>query len=891
MSTTTKSLLIGLLGGTLITASAAVVAEEAVSQGEPQAPRAAAAHDRLDEGVQDVLAGSAAEAVIDDSATTDGGSGDATEKSALTTAGAAVAVTTDGEMTPMVGQPQRVSRTAAKPLATAQDGPPAVRPDAARAPSVGFSSGSFTPQAGADPDLLGKVRSGRRGRPIYAFLMLDEFLNEAIERNLRKLGVEVLGPHGDAYKIKLPANETVVREVEALPSVRWLGLSRREQRQSQELRQLGDRAAAPAGVAALPVTINLFEGDVREQMKRKLQAAGATVGAYDAELKAYRAVVSPEVLERIVDLEFVLFVEPVLTSGGGHDQSMATMGMDYIRPGGAGTRYNGASTTLGILDSGFMVGGAAPTTHQDLNKWGCGRNFTSETSVWDDQNGHGTHVLATIAGTGTANSRYRGAAIGIGSSGTNRLRAAKIWDRTNSGQMSWMENALDYMDDASDCSGESPRPQVINISGGGYWGSALSGTDSTSRKLDEKVWNYGQAYVVCVGNNGSGASTTWTPGVAKGALTVGNVLDNGYLSVGDVNGSSSRGPTADGRMKPNVVAPGTTVTSARAGTTNGYSDKVGCSMATPHVSGLAATLMEHYADFRWRPYLLRAHMMATAIPHDNVTTPANNSSGGRNDYGLGRVSAYVSHWARDNANGWTTHWSWGSVTPSTWRQRDIVVPAGTDRLVVVMTWDEPAASAGASNAVSYDIDLWVDRGADCTGSLGQCGEWASQSYIDNTEYVVINNPPAGTYRLKATPWNVPGSGLPVGIAATIVRGDPTPPMTLSAVPSTTLPRVGTSFTVTTTLTDPAYVASGVHLALSSMTPGVTIQDVRTIREDGIGMVFAGANNLTLGNTRQGDSRIATWTLRATSAGAKQLQFRAWSENGGTRLVTTQVTAQ
>ena len=61
----------------------------------------------------------------------------------------------------------------------------------------------------------------------------------------------------------------------------------------------------------------------------------------------------------------------------------------------------------------------------------------------------------------------------------------------------------------------------------------LTGTDSTSRKLDDKVWTNRQTYVVCGGNTGPGARTIWTPGVAKNALTVGNVIDNGYLSVGD----------------------------------------------------------------------------------------------------------------------------------------------------------------------------------------------------------------------------------------------------------------------------------------------------------------------------------------------------------------------
>ena len=76
------------------------------------------------------------------------------------------------------------------------------------------------------------------------------------------------------------------------------------------------------------------------------------------------------------------------------------------------------------------------------------------------------------------------------------------------------------------------------------------------------------------------------------------------------------------------------MTSARAGTTNQYRQLSGTSMATPHVTGLAATLMEHYPEFRGNPALLRAHMMASAIAHDDVTAMSN-------DYGLGRVSGYL----------------------------------------------------------------------------------------------------------------------------------------------------------------------------------------------------------------------------------------------------------
>ena len=70
-------------------------------------------------------------------------------------------------------------------------------------------------------------------------------------------------------------------------------------------------------------------------------------------------------------------------------------------------------------------------------------------------------------------------------------------------------------------------------------------------------------------------------------------------------------------------------------------------------------------------------------------------------------------------------------------------------------------------------------------------------------HLIINNPPAGKYRLKAINWRAPSSGLPVAIAAKLIRGDPTPAITMTASPSTTTPALGSTFTVTTRVANPA----------------------------------------------------------------------------------------
>lgn len=746
---------------------------------------------------------------------------------------------------------------------------------------LSFVGGSYTPEAGIGDTLL-KAAESRRGEDTFAFLVMEAEPDEAAQQELQKLGVELLGRHDDALKISLPLNREVLDAVLKLPGVHSIGYARPEQKIAPDL----ERTLSAFGndAARFPVIVNLFAADKDKVFAKRIQAIGVEIVFYDSDLQAYTALASLDEIRKLAEQDFILFIEIQKPTQGGHDESTPTNSVDYIRASG----FTGASTVFGILDSGFMVGSAAPTMHQDLNKFGCGVNFTSDAAgVWNDQHGHGTHVLGTASGTGTAQAQLRGVATGIGSS--IRIRAAKIWDSTNWGQYSWMRNGMDFLDDATACG--VPRPQVINLSGGDGTGTFKNGTDAESRKLDGKVWDFRQAYIVCGGNTGQGAGTIWSPGVAKNALTVGNVQDNTSNQVGELAGNSSFGPTGDGRMKPNLVATGEVVNSASAGTSDEYRTMSGCSMATPHVSGIAATVLEHYPDFRGRPHLLRAHLMASTVLHREEVLPANNSFGGRNDFGLGRLSDYQAHWARNNPNGWTTHWAWWDrITNNRWGSWDLNVPRGTDRLVVVMTWDEPPASSGASAAVTYDLDLWADFAADCTpDGHGQCGEWASQSYDDNTEYLIINNPPPGVYRLKVINWDAPSFGLPSAIAAKIIRGDPTPATTLTAFASPTNPPVGSTVTLTARVDNPAFEAYGVHVAVEGIPLGVTLLQTNTTREDGVAMSFLNAAGFTLGSIVEGDSRVATWRFRIDTPGSKCFRLRSWSDNGGTNLANVTVT--
>jgi hypothetical protein len=431
----------------------------------------------------------------------------------------------------------------------------------------------LAPSAGLDPALTSRADGLRaEGRQdVYGFVLLRAPLTEALARKLAGLGVALLGPHDDHHKARLPVAS--LHAVAALPEVEWVGVSAREQKWSAELSELRGSSARPAVVDAdtpIPIVINLFEGDEHGSFRRQLEAAGAALGEYDGGLRLYRAVATGPVIERIVALDFVLFVELIRPVSPGLDESAPLVDADMIRPGTISyglTRFGGGPIPVGIMDSGFAIGAGG---HMDLeNKAGCGLNFTTDAAgAFVDELGHGSHVLGILAGTGAANNRYRGVAPGVGESGLGSIRAAKVFTRDAKGSTVWLETAMNWMALPGQCG--LPVPRVINFSGGFTDPNKvpLTGTDSTSRKLDYHVWNDRQLYVVSAGNEGPAARTIRSPGVAKNALTVGSVRDYEYaplepgLTIGDIAPSSSRGPTGDGRMKPNVVAPGMWVRSA-----------------------------------------------------------------------------------------------------------------------------------------------------------------------------------------------------------------------------------------------------------------------------------------------------------------------------------------
>jgi len=77
---------------------------------------------------------------------------------------------------------------------------------------LSFVSGSFSPKSGIDPKITMDIfveKTADTGN-IYCFLLMDEYLSQETRLHLESLGVVILGPHADTYKVKVPANMAIL---------------------------------------------------------------------------------------------------------------------------------------------------------------------------------------------------------------------------------------------------------------------------------------------------------------------------------------------------------------------------------------------------------------------------------------------------------------------------------------------------------------------------------------------------------------------------------------------------------------------------------------------------------------------------------------------------------
>jgi subtilisin family serine protease len=340
-----------------------------------------------------------------------------------------------------------------------------------------------------------------------------------------------------------------------------------------------------------------------------------------------------------------------------------------------GTAYQGDGQVIAVADSGFDRGSTSNVhpafTGRVAKLYALGRTNPDKT---DDPNGHGTHVAGSALGDG--NSATMGGSIQGTAPRANLVLQSTLDEFGGLGGIP--ADLHDLFEPPYDNDGARIHTNS--------WESRIPGLpyDASAQELDDVVWNH-QDLVICfaAGNHGADANknsvvdsgSVGSQNGAKNCITVGASESmrnfrptygqywphdfpvdpiNSDEQADDANGLvafSSRGPTSEGRLKPDVVAPGTCILStlsrvATASTTFGTSSDSlfffdsGTSMATPLVAGCVAVLRETLVKNGTADpsaALLKALLINGAVELVGQYTPSEAGPAPNNDSGWGRV--------------------------------------------------------------------------------------------------------------------------------------------------------------------------------------------------------------------------------------------------------------
>lgn len=328
---------------------------------------------------------------------------------------------------------------------------------------------------------------------------------------------------------------------------------------------------------------------------------------------------------------------------------------------------DGAGMVVAVADSG--VDGSHPhfATHDTLRGLPAGvehRDFSGGGDPLADGFGHGTHVAGVVAGLTEAATTPAAKVVDVRSPDGNvrsvvvdlpagtvlkgvapraKVLSLKVLNDEGKGYASQLIEALEHVHDLND-GGRRLRVHCVNLSlGYPFDAEWFAAGHSPLCQVVNRLSRSGVVVVAAAGNDGSVLQQTEgrsnrqrvgvdqsinDPGNADEAITVGATHAESPHIYG-VSYFSSRGPTVDGRVKPDLVAPGERILScAAAGSAKFrkalasaqvelrpgvayFREESGTSMAAPHVAGAAAALMSVRQEFVGRPERIKAILVGS----------------------------------------------------------------------------------------------------------------------------------------------------------------------------------------------------------------------------------------------------------------------------------------
>ncbi|MEA3312146.1 MAG: S8 family serine peptidase [candidate division WOR-3 bacterium] len=520
------------------------------------------------------------------------------------------------------------------------------------------------------------------------------------------------------------------------------------------------------------------DADLAATVRLVENLSGVIHSAHDGVNKTLMISVDEEHLSGIASLDAVRWIEPfyaphfhnnqaqwVLQSWQEESHSLWDRGLDgegvVLSTGDSGINTGHVmyrDSTIQITDWGDYPGHRKIIAYQPS---------APEASFGDHSSAsyHGTHTGCTVCGEDSywgKTAPYDGIApkaklyfIDVGSSSS----IAYPSDYNDMYLMAWTGN-------------EGGRAKLMSNS----WGSngSFSIYDIPCRQTDEFVWNHPDFLVLFSAGNSS-SSGIKPPATAKNVVAVGASLNGTSATI--PAGFSSIGPTADGRIKPTVTAPGY-LTSANGGTPDGYQWLMGTSMSCPAVAGACAMVVQYLRE-GWYPSgapnaadsiepsaaLLRAMLISSTIA-DFASNPIPDPKIGWGRVCLDSVLYFDGEANRLYLDDNTTQIGTGEEVLYHF---DI---DGRDRpLRVTLAWSDPPAEMAAAKKIVNDLDLQAEspsgkiyRGNVFASNFSITGGSADATNVE--ECIRVKNPEEGNWRVSVIGTNIPQGPQPFALVIT-----------------------------------------------------------------------------------------------------------------------------
>ena len=493
------------------------------------------------------------------------------------------------------------------------------------------------------------------------------------------------------------------------------------------------RVAPLADSDQVNVIVTLREPATPGRVARLRAASGIDVSRRFTLIDAVAGRVAKGRLEALARDPLVAHVERNATVRALNDTAQASFGVTDVRTNAPDIDGN-ADGNLATYSTGDLVAAVIDTgidiTHQDLDEGKVigFRDFVNgRTTPYDDE-GHGTFVSAILAGDGDARAdhKYRGVAPGAA------LVGVKVLDRRGTGSLADVIAGIEWAVDNKATFGI----EALNLSLGAA--GCSDGTEADSQAVNA-AFDAGLVVAVAAGNEGPGQCTVGSPGAATKALTVGSMADfgpNGYFQAFN----SSRGKTLDGRVKPDISAPGFEITSADAGSGNGYLTASGTSAATPFVTGVALLMRE--AGSALTPQQVKDKVMQTAEDWGRGASNIAGTVGADPEYGAGRLDAYAAIKSAGAPLGTAppgaVHQHFDGTLSGTGAQADFPVTVRDTRFPIAATMIMPQVIPGSTSSPDFVLDLFSPSGT----------QLAASEFITRQEEFGFKPTVTGTYTVR-----------------------------------------------------------------------------------------------------------------------------------------------